>query len=156
MKMAIVVVGVLVLIWSNVYAQTQVAPAPISNRFDVYKVTLRGTDQMTNDFLKTVNYSEETYQDTFVGKMGEGAINAATSWTDVPGQMAQVSEEHNILLGCTLGLGEGLVSGIIRGVSGAYDIATCGLPPYDEPTVKPKYKVNDPQKEGFKVKLLSW
>ncbi len=156
MKMAIAVLGVLVLMVGNVYAQTLVAPAPISNRFDVYKVTLRGTDQMTEDFLKTVNYSDEAYRDTFVSKMGEGAINAATSWTDVPGQMAQVSEEHNILLGCTVGLGAGLVSGIIRGVSGAYDIATCGLPPYDEPTMKPKYKVNNPQKEGFKVRLLSW
>jgi putative exosortase-associated protein (TIGR04073 family) len=87
--------------------------------------------------------------------MGVGIINASTSWADIPGKVAEVSERDNIFLGVTLGFGEGIVSGVARGASGVADVATFGLAPYDKPLMEPEYKVDNPN-EGFKVDLLKW
>jgi putative exosortase-associated protein (TIGR04073 family) len=87
--------------------------------------------------------------------MGAGAMNAATAWTEIPKQMGEASAKHNPLVGATVGLGEGVVKGMVRGASGVVDMATFGLPPYDKPLMQPAYEVKKPE-EGFKVNLLNW
>lgn len=98
---------------------------------------------------------EDVYTDTPIDKLSLGAINTATSWADIPKQISEVSQQENIFLGLTMGFGQGLVLGLARGMSGVVDMATCGLPPYDEPLMKPEYKVEQPEKE-FKVALFQW
>lgn len=99
--------------------------------------------------------SGNLYNDSFSDKLGTGIINAATAWTDIPRHVAEVTEEENAVSGMTLGLGSGIISGIGRGFSAAYDMATFGLPPYDKPMVKPEYKTDDPNKE-LKIDILRW
>jgi len=105
--------------------------------------------------MKNITPQEPAYQGTPVEKMGAGVTNMATSWADVPAKITEVSERDNIFLGVTLGFGEGIVSGIARGVSGAADTATFGVPPYDKPLMKPEYKVDNPN-QGFKVDIMKW
>ncbi|MCX5711561.1 MAG: exosortase system-associated protein, TIGR04073 family [Candidatus Omnitrophica bacterium] len=112
-----------------------------------------------SDFLKAINARhdmEDPIADTPAEKFGDGMINTVTSWTDVPRDVADTSEQDNVFWGMTYGLGQGLASGFTRGVSGIVDVATCGISPYDEPAVKPEYKVDKPQQEGYKVALLKW
>jgi putative exosortase-associated protein (TIGR04073 family) len=103
----------------------------------------------------TLDLGSESYTNTPVEKMGVGIINTTTSWADIPGKIAEVSERDNIFLGVTLGFGEGLVSGVARGASGVADVATFGLAPYDKPLMEPQYKVANPN-EGFKIDLMRW
>lgn len=95
------------------------------------------------------------YYDTPVEKASAGFVNTTTSWADIPAKIAEVSERDNLFLGVTMGFGEGLVSGVARGASGIIDMATFGVPPYDEPLMEPEYKVANPD-EGFKIDLLKW
>jgi len=140
------------------YAQAQAPKAadPIAmSEINTYRIT-PATPQSSNLKQPTnLNLGNESYVDTPVEKMGVGIINTTTSWADIPGKVAEVSERDNIFLGITLGLGEGIVSGVARGASGVADVATFGLAPYDKPLMEPQYKVNNPN-EGFKVDLLKW
>ncbi len=125
----------------------------------ILPITVRGYGQVTlvsSSLLNTPVQGNEIYKDTPLEKMGTGVINLATSWTDIPKEITAVSEKYNLLMGYTLGFGKGLVSSIVRGMAGTIDTVTCGLPPYDEPTMKAEYKVNKPNQEGFKIDLLRW
>ncbi|MDD4899365.1 MAG: exosortase system-associated protein, TIGR04073 family [Candidatus Omnitrophica bacterium] len=107
-------------------------------------------------FLDGVNAEADTYTDTPIDKMSDGVLNTTTAWTDIPKRVSTVSQESNIVAGVVVGFSEGLVNGMARGASGVIDIATCGVPPYDEPLMKPEYKVKKPQQDGFKINLLKW
>jgi len=118
----------------------------------------KDTQMFPKAFLASVNGKAartEINRDSPANKMGVGAMNAATAWTEIPKQMGETSAKHNPLIGATVGLGEGIVKGMIRGASGVADIATFGLPPYDKPLMQPAYEVKQPEK-GFKVNVLSW
>lgn len=111
-------------------------------------------------FLKVINatppvanYFEE---DSPAEKLGVGILNAVTAWTDIPAGVVEVSQDESVVAGSTLGLGEGIASGVARTVSGVYDMATCGFAPYNKPTIAPAYKVQRPEAEGLKVKLMQW
>jgi putative exosortase-associated protein (TIGR04073 family) len=149
--------SVILLLVANVYAQTEPV-TPLTN-LGIYQARSLHPEQdssmFTSAYLKSINEETTTYEDSPANKVGVGMINAATSWTDVPRQIAEVSEKDNVLAGWTLGFGEGVVSGIARGVSGAFDMVTCGLPPYDKPLMEPEYKVRQPN-QGFKIDLFRW
>jgi len=146
----------------NVYSQ--VTPPLEINTYNAYHVTVMQGDmdaaRFKTAFLKDVNSHPQAVQayanDSPVNKMGQGAINALTSWVDVPSKITEESGERNVIAGCTLGLGEGLAVGLARTASGVYDMATFSAGPYNKPLMDPKYKVEKPEQEGFKVKLMKW
>lgn len=149
MNKVLFLVMVLVLCVSlNVLAQEGLMPLPISNT-PVFR-------EPSAAFLDSVNFDSEGRGEVFSNKLGNGVINLATCWTDVPRRMNEVSEERSVLEGYTIGFGEGILLGILRGAAGTYDTATCVLPPYDEPLMQPKYSVNQPSKDGLKITLLNW
>lgn len=145
----------------NVYSQ--VTPPLEYNTYNAYHVTVMHGDtdaaRFRSAFLKDINSRPEAMQaygnDSPVNKMGQGAINALTSWVDVPSKITEESEESSIIAGCTLGLGAGVAVGLARTASGVYDMATFSMSPYNKPLMDPKYKVEQPN-EGFKVKLIKW
>jgi len=109
------------------------------------------------DFLKSVNSEPAgaAAQDSWADKMGSGVINVTTAWVELPKEITDVSERHNILAGWTVGLGRGMVLGLVRGTAGVIDVATFGVPPYNKPAMKPAYTVQKPE-EGFKIEILKW
>ena len=119
-----------------------------------------GANQVSPDFLKMINSRpklvSEGFEDTPIEKFGNGVINAAVGWADIPTKVVKVSEENDVVMGSTFGLAEGVVSSVTRTVSGTYDVITCGFSPYDKPSMKTEYKVNKPQEEGLKVNLIRW
>ena len=113
--------------------------------------------QVSPDFIKTINLPPETgYANTPASRGGDGMINVATCWTDIPREVVEVTKEDNAFMGATVGLGDGILTGISRGISGAYQVATFAIPPYDDPIMQPEYKVNRPQQEGLKIDVLKW
>ncbi len=150
MKKVLLLTLVLVLsLFLNVYAQTGVTTLAFSN--------FSGFRKASPTFLETVNFNEESLGGVFSNKLGDGVINIATCWTDVPRHIDKVSRERSILEGYTIGVGEGIFSGVIRGVAGTYDTSTSILPPYNsQPLMKAEYSVKDPDREGFKINLLNW
>jgi len=154
---AILSLTLILLLTANVYAQTEpISPLTNLGTYQVRSLRMEEDTTMFNSpYLEAINADAVTYQDSPANKMGMGFINAATSWTDLPREVSRVSDEDNALAGWTWGFGTGLVSGIARGVSGAFDVATFGLPPYDEPLMEPEYKVQNPD-EGFKINLMRW
>lgn len=144
-KMLLLVTVMALAVCPNVYAQAEMMPLALGD-------SVRPAD----NFLQAVNSDGEGRGDVFTNKLGDGVLNVATCWTDAPKQADKVTQDKGALEGYTVGLGEGVVKGIVRVVAGAYDTATFMLPPYDEPMMKPEYSVNQPNKEGLKVALLSW
>jgi len=147
---------------ANVYSQ--VTPPLEVGTYNTYHATLMQGDmdaaRFRSAFLKNINSSPQEVQaygnDSPVNKMGQGAINTLTSWVDVPRKISEESEERNIIAGCTLGFGEGVAVGLARTASGVYDMATFSAGPYNKPLMDPRYKVEKPDEEGFKVKLMRW
>ena len=127
------------------YAQPEMTTAPAGSILKPLPVNFYGRYD-----------TEKMDTDTFANKMGEGLINVATSWTDVPRQIDEVSKESNILVGYTVGFGKGLILGIVRSISGTIEATASTLPPYDQPLLKPEYKVDNPDKEGYKIPLFKW
>lgn len=109
----------------------------------------------TSEFLKSLN-EKAIYDNSPISKGSAGFINATTSWSDVPYEVAKVSADDNILSGITFGFASGLAQGLTRGAAGVADMATFVVPPYNEPLMEPEYKVNNPDKDGYKITLLSW
>ena len=87
------------------------------------------------------------YENTAVNKLGRGVINTATAWAEIPAEVAKVSRERDPLLGATLGVVEGTITGVIRGVSGLIDAFTFFMPPYDKPCMKPEYALTRADRE---------
>ncbi len=138
------------------YAQApQVADPIAASGVNTYRIAPATPDKAAMNQPANINLGTKDYVDTPVEKMSVGIINTTTSWADIPGKIAEVSERDNIFLGVTLGLGEGIVSGVARGAAGVADMATFGIAPYDKPLMEPQYKVENPN-EGFKIDLLKW
>jgi len=79
------------------------------------------------------------YDRTPLNKLGRGLINTLTCWVEIPAEAVKVGQEKDPLTGCTLGVVEGFVTGIIRGATGIFDVATFMIPPYNKPIMKPEY-----------------
>ena len=139
------------------YAQApQAAADPITmSEINTYRITPATPQGSALKQPTKLDLGSKSYANTPVEKMGVGIVNTTTSWVDIPGKIAEVSERDNLFLGVTLGFGEGIVSGLARGASGVVDVATFGLAPYDKPLMEPQYKVENPN-EGFKIDILKW
>ncbi|MDO8661884.1 MAG: exosortase system-associated protein, TIGR04073 family [Candidatus Omnitrophota bacterium] len=120
----------------------------------VYLINLNSVP--TPSFLERLNADNNIYENCPISKAGDGALNAALAWVDIPKGISEETEDSNLFLGLTIGLGKGLIVGVKREAAGIIDLATCGFPPYDKPLMTPDYKVNQPDKNGFKVKVWSW
>ena len=132
----------------EIYAQ------PIQEANIAYAPAL--TSSVNPEFLKSINAQEKVDSYPWAGKLESGVINTTTSWTDIPREMANVSEEENLVSGCTLGFGKGVVYGLGRGIAGVIDMATFSVAPTEKPLMEPEYKVKHPNEEGFKINLLEW
>lgn len=160
----LLIVAILVFVFFvtfDVYAQTGEEGLAVSqlrgfSQYDPTNLSGQKPTLFSSDFLKMVNTEGQAYADSPMEKGGVGTINAITSWTAVPKEIMDTSEKDNILAGITYGASKGFIMGIVRGVCGLYDIATFGFPPYDQPAVKPEYKVKSPQHDGLKITLFRW
>jgi putative exosortase-associated protein (TIGR04073 family) len=92
---------------------------------------------------KAVETENIQYDKTPINKLGRGLINTGTFWAEVPAQAFKVTNERDPLMGATLGVAEGLFTGLLRGLSGIYDTLTFILPPYDKPMMKPDYALKN-------------
>jgi putative exosortase-associated protein (TIGR04073 family) len=163
-KILIVTWAVLAVLSLGVNSYGQVGEGPLlsGNLFGNQDTTSRVSplylDQGVSQnqvFLDRVNSSSAVYADTAVDKMGTGVINTTTAWVEIPKYVSDVSNKENLFAGMTIGLGKGLAYGIRQGASGLVDLATFGIPPYDEPLMQPQYKVENPNQD-YKVKILAW
>lgn len=79
-------------------------------------------------------------QDPFT-KLGRGAANVLTGWIEIPKGVSAESSETNWLSGVTVGLAKGLGMGIVRTISGAYEVVTFPFPAPAEykPVLEPEY-----------------
>jgi putative exosortase-associated protein (TIGR04073 family) len=105
---------------------------------------------------EAVTTDELYYRDSPVSKGSNGFINATTAWSDLPAEVAETTANDNILSGITFGVGKGLASGVTRTAAGIVDMLTFAIPPYDSPLADTEYKVNNPEKEGYKVNIFKW
>lgn len=157
-SLPILLVVTLLMVVASGYCQPvqEVSILNYINNYNVGRIPM-GTQSafMKSAYLKDKDEPEPEIANPALNKMGEGVVNSTTFWTEIPKEMATTSQEHNILIGATLGFGKGVVMGLARGVSGAFDTATFALPPYDKPMMNPDYAVKSPQ-NGFKVDILEW
>ena len=79
------------------------------------------------------------YETSPFNKLGRGAINVASCVAEVPFEMFKVSKEKDPVVGCTLGLLQGVFNAFARGVTGIVDIVTFPIPPYNKPLMEPEY-----------------
>ncbi|MDD4894099.1 MAG: exosortase system-associated protein, TIGR04073 family [Candidatus Omnitrophica bacterium] len=131
-----------------VYAQEPLMPLAVTGPMTYY-----GGHPTYLDSINAENYGKENFPTT---KLGYGVINIGTSWIDIPERVVDVSHEKDLLQGFTLGLGEGIVSGVTRAAAGSIDMATFMFPPYEKPLMEPDYTADNPQKDGLKIKILTW
>ena len=156
-----ILAAILLVVVPLVYAQTS---SPALAEYGTFRFGLATMDKdnfpKETAFLNRINAdnkatAEEAEGSPMIEKMGQGMINTATSWVDIPRKMTEVSSEKDILAGCTVGFGEGLALGLTRGISGVYDMTTSGISSDEKPLMKPEYTVTHPD-QGFKVALLEW
>jgi len=83
------------------------------------------------------------YDNTALNKLGRGLINTGTCWMEIPTSIFKVSKEKDPLTGTTLGTAEGLVNGVLRGLTGIFDTVTFILPPYNKPLMNPEYVLQE-------------
>jgi putative exosortase-associated protein (TIGR04073 family) len=79
------------------------------------------------------------YEKSPVNKLLRGSVNTVTFWFEVPAGIYKVSEERDPFLGWTLGFTEGVLTSMLRLVTGIADMATCIIPPYAKPFMQPEY-----------------
>lgn len=72
-------------------------------------------------------------------KFGRGLANAATGWVELPRQIYLVSSETDPLTGLIYGTIKGVSYSVLRTGSGAYDVASFVIPPYDRPLLNPEF-----------------
>jgi putative exosortase-associated protein (TIGR04073 family) len=104
----------------------------------------------SGNYDQAMESGEIQYTDSPVNKLGRGVVNTATCWAEIPAEIFAVSKDSDPVLGCTLGLAQGIFAGLLRGLTGIYDTLTFFAPPYDKPLMEPEYalqSVDQKQKE---------
>ena len=160
MRKTALIIFLIVAFIGKVWAQAVNEPGPAAQLPTLGATAIRPlqNEKSAKAFLNAVNFPTAVVVESEASpadKMGLGVINVATSWTDIPKEMMQVSDEENLFVGSTIGFGRGLIYSLGRGAAGVADVATCGIPPYNEPSVEPEYKVNHPN-QGLKIDLVKW
>ena len=156
----LVVLGAMFMVLTQASAQTEGVMQPSgvmsfnSYRMDFFKSQQAVVPQAEQPVPITTD--ELYYTDSPATKGAGGFINASTSWSDIPAEVAKTSANENILSGITFGFGRGLASSLTRGAAGVVDMVTCVFPPYNEPLAQTEYKVEKPNEEGYKVALFRW
>ncbi len=77
--------------------------------------------------------------DSAATKLGRGIFNGATCWVEVFKHAYLTAQERDPLTGLVFGAAKGVGYGVVRAASGAFDIATFALPPYDKPLMDPEF-----------------
>lgn len=111
------------LLVANVYAQESKAKQPEGQQYAKHHID-------TNNM---------SYERTPLNKFGRGLVNILTCMLEVPAEAYSVSQEKDPFVGCTLGVAEGFITAFLRALSGAFDVATFFIPPYNKPLMKPEY-----------------
>jgi putative exosortase-associated protein (TIGR04073 family) len=148
---AIIALFMIVLFTTRTHAETMTEPrgmVPVSS----------------SAFLKVINAPvglqvKELTQDqypAFEKKFADGVTNVATSWTQIPQKVVKVSNDDNILAGTTVGLGEGIVSGVERAAIGTIEIVTTPIAPNQVSSLKAQYKVAHPEEGGWEFDIVRW
>ncbi|MFA6129873.1 MAG: exosortase system-associated protein, TIGR04073 family [Candidatus Omnitrophota bacterium] len=93
------------------------------------------------------------YGNTPINKLERGVINMATCWMELPAEVARVSNEQDPAAGASIGVVNGTITSVIRGLAGIYDTVTFPIPSYTKPAMKPEYawKTADD-----KIRALLW
>ncbi len=89
-----------------------------------------------------INADKIPYGKTALNKLERGTVNMATFWMELPAGVAKVSRESNPVLGVTVGAVNGVFTSAIRGLTAMFDVATCMIPSYSKPVMKPEYAIN--------------
>jgi putative exosortase-associated protein (TIGR04073 family) len=133
------------------YAQWQTLVGPWDHLGDAGRPT-------STTFLRSVNLEPQSQvqDELYPTKLGAGMTNIYTCWMELPAQVGRVSEERTPVEGLTIGVGQGVLYGMMRGAAGTYDAMTCMLPEEKEPLMEPAYQIKNPDKEGFKINIFSW
>ena len=79
------------------------------------------------------------YSSTPLNKLERGVVNMATFWAEIPAEVAKVSNEQDPAVGATVGLVNGTITSVIRGLTGIYDTVTFPIPSYTKPAMKPEF-----------------
>ncbi len=89
-----------------------------------------------------VNVTDLGYERTPFNKLARGVLNLATFVVEIPASIIRVSKEKdNAFLGGTVGAVQGLVTALLRGLTGVFDTTTFIIPPYDKTLLEPEYAV---------------
>ena len=83
----------------------------------------------------------ESYGEQIGYKTLNGLTNAATGWIELPKSIINVSNEHNVVYGATIGVLQGTMHTLSRTLSGVMDIATFMIP--SKPAVHPEFVWQD-------------
>lgn len=98
--------------------------------------------ELSSDNSALVDADNMSYERTPLNKLGRGLINTVTCLVEVPAEAFKVAEEKGPVVGCTLGVAEGVVVAFLRGLSGLYDTFTFVIPPYNKPLMQPEYALD--------------
>lgn len=75
------------------------------------------------------------FSNTPFNKLTRGAVNMLTCPLELPAAVADPSSDKNILMKIL----EGAATTVARFGTGAFDVVTCIIPPYDKPILRPEY-----------------
>jgi len=161
MLLILAALGIVLFGATKVLAQPEASMQPTSTlTFTAYKMNFFESQKDVSALPVAAatpwTIDKEYYTDSAMSKGSDGFINATTSWSNIPAEVAQTSADENILAGLTLGFGKGLAAALTRGAAGIVDMTTCVFPPYDKPLAEPQYSVQNPEKDGYKVAIFKW
>ena len=91
------------------------------------------------DYSRSLDKDKIDYRNSPLNKLGRGVINTASCWAEIPAEAIKVTQAKDPLIGVTLGVAQGTVTGILRGITGIVDTLTFFVPPYNKPKMKPEY-----------------
>lgn len=78
--------------------------------------------------LTTPTTHAESYITGFSNKVSEGLANIAFGFVEIPKNVINVSNDHNIFVGMTWGLFRGITHGVSRTLVGTAELVTSPIP----------------------------
>ncbi len=90
-----------------------------------------------------IDVDKINYQNTPINKLFRGIVNTGTCWVEVPAGIYDMSNKKGAILGWTLGIATGTITGLMRGITGILDVVSFISPPYNKPWMKPEYALEN-------------